>query len=204
ITICISALLLILFQLIDSFSVYSLLLTGGVDEVVAKQLKGIYDRGQPLIQLGTIVATSLSLSIVPLIASAKTRNDNSFIHEKVDLSLRLSIVVGIGASVGLACVLKPTNIMLYENNFGTNVLIIIGFSILFTSISQTVTAILQGIGQPTLPALSVVIGLIVKSILNILLVPSFETAGAAVATVIAFGVILFIQLVMLQKNLPTS
>ena len=37
--------------------------------MAAKEWKGVYDRGQPLLQLGTVVANSLSLSIVPLVSS---------------------------------------------------------------------------------------------------------------------------------------
>ncbi|MFS0865396.1 putative polysaccharide biosynthesis protein [Fredinandcohnia sp. 179-A 10B2 NHS] len=202
-TICISALLLILFQLIDSFTVYSLLVSGGVEEEVAKQAKGIYDRGQPLIQLGTIVATSLSLSLVPLIASAKARNDYAFIQKKVDLALRLGVVVGVGASIGLACVLEPTNIMLFRNNLGTIVLVIIGFSILFTTLSQTITAILQGLGNPYMPAISVLIGMGIKWLLNVILIPQYQTIGAAIATVIAFTVIAFLHFIILKMKLPT-
>ncbi|MEH7222929.1 polysaccharide biosynthesis protein [Bacillus sp. JJ1566] len=201
-TICISALLLILFQLVDSFTVYSLLVSGGMDEEAAKQVKGIYDRGQPLLQLGTVVATSLALSLVPLIASAKARNDMAFIQKKVDLTFRLSIVVGLGAAVGLACVLEPTNIMLFRNDLGTNVLMIIGFSILFTTLSQSITAILQGLGHPFIPAIVVISGMFLKWIFNLLLVPRYETIGAAVATLVAFGVITVIHISILKRKLP--
>ncbi|WP_077620160.1 putative polysaccharide biosynthesis protein [Bacillus sinesaloumensis] len=201
-TICISALLLILFQLVDSFTVYSLLVTSGMEEEAAKQVKGIYDRGQPLLQLGTVVATSLALSLVPLIASAKSRNDIDFIEKKVDLTFRLSVVIGVGASVGLAWVLEPTNIMLFRNDLGTHVLTIIGFSILFTTVSQANTAILQGLGHPFLPAFVVVIGMLLKWILNKLLVPSYETVGAAIATLVAFGVIAALHTLILKWKLP--
>ncbi|MFT4415987.1 putative polysaccharide biosynthesis protein [Fredinandcohnia humi] len=201
-TICMSALLLILFQLIDSFTVYSLLLSEGVQEEAAKQAKGIYDRGQPLIQLGTIVATSLSLSIVPLIASAKVKNDIPYIQKKVDLTVRLGVVVGLGAATGLAFVLEPTNIMLFKNNLGTNVLIVLGFSILFTTLSQIITAILQGLGNPYLPTISVLIGLFIKWALNLLFIPSFKTMGAAVSTVMAFAVITVLLFIIVRKKLP--
>ncbi|WP_010285396.1 putative polysaccharide biosynthesis protein [Bacillus timonensis] len=200
-TICISALLLILFQLVDSFTVFSLLLSGGVEEQVAKQVKGVYDRGQPLLQLGTVVATSLALSLVPLIASAKARNDMAYIRQKVDLTFRLSVVVGLGAAVGLACVLEPTNIMLFRNDLGTNVLMIIGFSILFTTLSQSITAILQGLGHPILPAVVVITGMLIKWILNLLLIPEYQTVGAAVATLIAFGAITGLQIFILKSKL---
>ncbi|WP_099364137.1 putative polysaccharide biosynthesis protein [Fredinandcohnia onubensis] len=201
-TICISALLLILFQLVDSFTVYSLLISGGIEGEAAKQAKGIYDRGQPLLQLGTVVATSLALSLVPLIASAKARNDVAFIEAKVDLTFRLSIVVGIGAAVGLACVLEPTNIMLFRNDLGTNILMIIGLSILFTTLSQSITAILQGLGHPFLPAIVVIIGMLVKWIFNLLLIPGYGTAGAAVATFVAFGIISVLHMAIVKRKLP--
>ncbi|MEH7380105.1 polysaccharide biosynthesis protein [Bacillus sp. JJ1533] len=201
-TICISALLLILFQLVDSFTVYSLLVSGGMEQETAKQVKGIYDRGQPLLQLGTVVATSLALSLVPLIASAKARNDLVFIHEKVDLTFRLSVVVGIGAAVGLACVLEPTNIMLFRNDLGTNVLMIIGFSILFTTLSQSITAVLQGLGHPFLPAIVVLSGMLLKWMFNLLLIPRYGTIGAAVATLVAFGIIAIIHVFIVKRKLP--
>ncbi|WP_449538335.1 putative polysaccharide biosynthesis protein [Ferdinandcohnia sp. Marseille-Q9671] len=201
-TICISALLLILFQLVDSFTVYSMLVSGGMDELTAKQAKGIYDRGQPLLQLGTIVATSLALSLVPLIASAKARNDIPFISKKVELTFRLSVVVGLGAAVGLACVLQPTNIMLFRNDMGTNVLIIIGFSIFFTTLSQTITAILQGLGHSFLPALVVLAGMLLKWVLNVLLIPDYKTFGAAISTFVAFGVITVLHISIVKRKLP--
>ncbi|MEH7383962.1 polysaccharide biosynthesis protein [Bacillus sp. JJ1521] len=201
-TICISALLLILFQLVDSFTIYSLLVSSGMEDETAKQVKGIYDRGQPLLQLGTVVATSLALSLVPLIASAKARNDLVFIQKKVDLTFRLSVVVGLGAAVGLACVLEPTNIMLFRNNLGTNVLIIIGFSILFTTLSQSITAILQGLGDPFIPAIVVVGGMLLKWIFNLLLIPRYETVGAAIATLVGFGVITVSHIIIVKRKLP--
>ena len=75
--ICISNMLLIFMQLADSLNLYSLLLETGMDMDVAKGLKGVYDRGQPLIQLGAVVATSMSLSLVPLITNEKMREKHN-------------------------------------------------------------------------------------------------------------------------------
>ena len=66
--------LLVLLQLADSLNLFSLLVDSGIQENEAKALKGVYDRGQPLIQLGTVVATSMSLSLVPLITKEKMQN----------------------------------------------------------------------------------------------------------------------------------
>ncbi len=200
-TICISGLVLVLIQLIDAFSLYAYLLSSGIEETLAKQLKGIYDRGQPLIQLGTVVATSLSLTLVPLITSAKTRNDHQFISEKSNLAIRISLVVGIGASVGLASVIEPTNIMLFKDTSGSDVLFVLAFSILFTSLALTISPILQGLGSAFVSALIVLVGMAIKWGLNYILIPLNQTMGAAIATVLAFLIIAFLHSLVLQGRI---
>jgi polysaccharide transporter, PST family len=199
ITICISGLLLVLLQLVDSLSVYSLLVSSGWEKEAAKAAKGIFDRGQPLIQLGTVVATSLSLSLVPFISNAKVNGDRSLIKEKINATLRISLVTGLGASVGLACIIEPTNIMLFEDESGSTVLATLGISIVFSSLSLTMFAILQGLGHVYFPVFSVFIGLGVKWILNILLIPTLFTLGSAIATVISLFIITIMQYVYICK-----
>ena len=59
------AAMMILLQLVDSFTVKSALVSAGVPNGLAMSLKGVFDRGQPLIQLGLVVATSVSALLVP-------------------------------------------------------------------------------------------------------------------------------------------
>lgn len=188
-TICLSSLLLILIQLVDALNLYYLLVDGGMGEVLAKETKGIYDRGQPLIQLGTVVATSLALSLVPVIATAKLQNNLHHIHEKVNLSLKVCIVIGAGATAGLLAIIKPTNVMLFTNSSGSETLMVLSVSILFTSLCLTIFAILQGLGYLFVPAFSVFVGVIVKYILNYLLIPEYEVVGAALSTVLSYGIV---------------
>lgn len=204
ILICISSLVLILLQFIDSITVYKVLILNGFDLEAAKELKGAYDRGQPLLQLGTVIATSFSLAIVPLIASAQTRNDHIFIQEKANLSLRISCVFGFAASLGLLVIIKPTNIMLFTNADASEALMVISIAILFSSISITSAAIMQGLGQSFRAAVHVIIGIFVKLLLNLLLLPFFSIAGSSVATVISFATITFLNMMYLQKcsNIP--
>lgn len=69
--ICVSNLVLIFIQMADSVSFYSLLIGAGEPAESAKVLKGVYDRSIPLMQLGTVVTTSFSLSLIPIITAAK-------------------------------------------------------------------------------------------------------------------------------------
>lgn len=201
-TISVSGLLLIFIQLVDSFTLYSLLVSNGIEETAAKALKGVYDRGQPLIQLGTVVATSLSLTLVPLISSAKKREDFSFINEKVTISLKIAIIIGAGAAIGLASIITPTNRMLFQNSLGSQELMVLGVSIFFTTIILTVSAVLNGLGYTYFPAISVMIGIFIKMGLNVVLIPSHSIMGAALATVISFLFITILNGLFLFKKLP--
>jgi O-antigen/teichoic acid export membrane protein len=203
-TICISGMLMIFIQMADALNLYSLLTENGYGIEKAKGIKGIFDRGQPIIQLGTIVAVSMSLSLVPLITSARIKKDISFLRDKIQLAIRIAIVIGVGASVGLWAIIEPANIMLFENNSGSSVLGILSFVILLSSIITTIIAIMQGLGSLLFPAVIVLAIFPLKYMLNNFFVPAFGTMGAAYATLItlifACG-ILYLKFIKMQ-NIP--
>ncbi|RPJ99932.1 putative polysaccharide biosynthesis protein [Priestia endophytica] len=189
--VCLSGMSLLFMQLIDSFTLYGELTSGGIDEITAKVLKGVYDRGLPLIQLGTVVGTAFSLSLVPVISTAFLQKDRRLLQYKASLALRVGTVVGFGAAGGLCLIIKPTNAMLYGDYRGSDVLAILSITVAFTTLAATSSAIIQGMNRVYIPALSVLIGIIVKWQLNELLVPSFGTKGAAFASVMCFAFITF-------------
>ncbi|MBO9131306.1 polysaccharide biosynthesis protein [Bacillus sp. 165] len=199
--ICITNLVLILIQLIDSVSLYSFLLQAGENAHEAKVIKGVYDRAIPLMQLGTIVATSFSLSLIPIITTAIQRKNGSFIKEKVNLAMKITLVIGLAATAGLVCIVRPVNIMLFENADGSNVIAILALSIVFSAISITTASILQGMGKMLEPAFFVIGGIFVKYGGNALLIPFMGIKGAAIATVLALAIIALVNSVYLYSVL---
>ncbi|KOS31113.1 sugar transporter [Bacillus anthracis] len=203
--ICVSNLVLIFIQMADSVSFYSLLIGAGEPAESAKVLKGVYDRSIPLMQLGTVVTTSFSLSLIPIITAAKERGDLTFIREKVRLAMKITFVIGFAAAIGLTCIIQPTNIMLFENSDGSDVLSIsINLSILFSSLSITTASILQGLGQTLNSAIFVVFGGCLKLVLNYILMPYFGAKGAAIATLVALIVISVLNSMLLMRAVSES
>jgi O-antigen/teichoic acid export membrane protein len=199
--ISISGMLLILLQLADSLNMYASLLAMGLTEEEAKSAKGIFDRGQPLIQLGTVVATSMSLSLVPAISGDKSSNRREKILPKVRLALQTSLVFGAAAAVGLYSIIVPVNIMLFENADGSDVLGLLSLMILFGSVILTIMSILQGLDKSIFPAAVILAGFGLKYILNLVLIPAQGTIGAAVATLAAMLVVMFILIFKLRREL---
>lgn len=193
--VCISSLTLILFQLSDAFQIYSKLIGQGMPEEVAKGMKGVYDRGQPILQFGLILAASLSLAIVPFITSVKDKPKE--LGEYTQLAVKISLTVGAAASIGLILLMDQINIMLFENDYGTNVLRLLALAIFFASVNAVVIGILQGLGNTVYPAFIVLIGLLVKVILNYIWIEEWGITGAALATNAA----LVFMLIFLRRKL---
>jgi O-antigen/teichoic acid export membrane protein len=199
--ISVSGMLLILFQLADSLNMYNSLLDTGLTADDAKSAKGIFDRGQPLIQLGAVVATSMSLSLVPAISRDKSSNRHEGILAKVRLALQTSLVFGAAAAVGLSSIMVPVNIMLFKNAAGSNVLAVLSLMILFASVILTIMSILQGLDHSLFPAAVVLAGFGMKYILNLILIPNLGTMGAACATLLAMLAVMMVLIAKLRREL---
>lgn len=197
--ICVTVVMFALFQLVDALQVVPGLQMKGLDLLDAKISKGIFDRGQPLLQLGTVLATSMALPLIPYIANSKKERNQERIIQLTGQTLKFSFIIGGAAAVGLAIIIVPTNVFLYEDASGSLALGILGAAILFGSIAITSSAILQGIGKIGYPVMFILLSLIIKALLNKWMLPIWGIPGAAITTVISTGFVACCNLWMVQR-----
>ncbi|MDQ0418278.1 PST family polysaccharide transporter [Croceifilum oryzae] len=191
--ICLGSLVLPLYQLVDSFTVANILEQAkGEDFAIAQ--KGIYDRGQPLIQFASFFAAAISLSLVPSIADLRARGEVKKAEERARLALRLTWMLGLPASIGLFIIAEPVNVMLFEDSAGSTALAILAFSAFFSTLGVTSVGILQGFGKLYLPVLFLFLGSILKIGLNYSLIPQMGIEGAAWASVLAYALSTYLTL----------
>ncbi|MDV6378976.1 oligosaccharide flippase family protein [Sporosarcina sp. GW1-11] len=184
-----SSLILLVFQLVDSFTIYNALIQSGIASERAMEMKGVYDRGQPLAQMGILLASTLALALVPLIAHHATKQDGKGALPFISLTFRTSILFGWAATVGLILVLPYVNEMLFETRTGSVALIIFSIQILWLSIILPLTAILQGSNKVRGPLLLMLLGVIIKLVLTPMLVKQYGIEGAAIAGAFAFAIV---------------
>ncbi|WLD93467.1 polysaccharide biosynthesis protein [Alkalihalobacillus sp. AL-G] len=197
--ICVTTVMLALFQLIDAFQVVPALLESGAGLREAIVSKGIFDRGQPLLQLGTVIATAMALPLIPFIAKAKQNHDNAQIKTFTGVSLKFSFIFGGAAAVGLSVIIVPTNVFLYQDADGSFALGLLSAAILFGSLAITSSAVLQGLGKIGYPVLFIFVALIVKGLLNSVLIPMFGIAGSALSTVIGTAIVTILNMIMIDR-----
>ena len=194
-----SSLILLVFQLVDSFTVYNGLVEAGAASVAAMEMKGVYDRGQPLAQMGILLASTLALALVPLIAHHAAKPDGRGALPFISLTFRTSILFGWAATVGLILVLPFINEMLFQTRTGSAALIIFCIQIFWLSIILPLTAILQGSGKVRGPLLILLLGVALKLTTTPLLVRLYGIEGAAASGAIAFGVVALLLIFYFKK-----
>ena len=192
---CLNNMYLLLFQLLDSFQLFSALIAEGIPAADAKVMKGIYDRGQPLIQVGLVVATSLSLSLVPVLTSLQRKKAVEEVKKMCRLAIKVSSVIGLGAALGLIGILKSVNIMLFKDNEGLETLAVLSVLILLASLLITCSTIMQTMGFWKPSVLIILSSIVMKGVLNPWLISEYGIKGAAysslLALIVACGLLLF-------------
>lgn len=161
--ICVSALVIPIFSLTDSFLAINIFrYIWNVDGLTADTWFGIYSRGGPLLQMASLFGSSIALSIVPAIAEAKRQGDEERVTTLTKLSLRFAWLIGLPAGLGLTAVAEGANLALYGDMEGTRAMAILGVSAIPLSLLLATNGILQGVGKEKVPALHLLYGVLVK------------------------------------------
>lgn len=143
-----------------------------------------------LIQIPTIITIALAASLVPSISEALALKNQNIIRRNTNLVIRLTLILGLPAAVGLFILAEPIMVMLFNNAEAALPLRVKAFSVIFITLYQTTTAILQGMGKTILPVKHMLLGAFIKVILTWTLTaqPSINIQGAAFATVVGFAI----------------
>ncbi|MBO0440737.1 putative polysaccharide biosynthesis protein [Candidatus Enterococcus ikei] len=192
---------LIFFQLIDSFLVKNSLVASGISDSAAKIDKGVYDRGQPLVQLGLVVALALSSSFLPALTKYFMGQEQARFLQAAKMFLRLTTTVASAASLGLVLLLPYMNFALFKDYKGNGVLGIYVCSIAFMAVIQAYQSVFQSRNQFTPSMLSAGIGLLIKLFLTGPLTYAWGTIGASGSTIAGLIATLFCLVLFSKKEI---
>lgn len=149
---------------------------------------------QTLINFPQVLSVAMAMSLVPSISDAFSRRDKESIRATTNSGIRTTLLIGLPSAAGLFILSKPIIGLIYYSKSPAviaetgEILAILAISLIFLTLVQSLTAILQGIGKPMIPVKNLAIGAIVKVILTYVLVsiPSIQIKGAAISTVITY------------------
>ena len=172
--------------LIDSWMVPNRLAVGGITYDRALELFGqLSGKFNTLTNLPAAISSSLAIAIVPAIAASKAIGDHKAVSAKLNMALRAAMLLTIPIAFGLG-VLGPQIVpMLFPSHPEGGTLFIIGFpSIIFLSLSQIATGVLQAIGKISIPVFAAAAGAAAKVAVGYVLLanPDINIYGAIFGT----------------------
>ncbi len=201
IPITLGALVLPLMNLVDAVIVPNRLQVAGFSIEMASQLYGrLAGMAMVLVNFPTIISVALAASLVPAISEAFAQNKNKLIKKRTETALRLTILIGLPSAAGLFILAEPLTSVIFGNALAAVPLRIVSWGVLFITIQQSTSGIIQGIGKTKIPARNLFIGAIVNAFLNYTLtaLPIFGIKGASIGTVTGFAVAAILNLISLK------
>ena len=191
-------------NLVDMSMVMDRLLASGAytyeqAEVLYGQLQGKY---VTLTTLPVAISTAVATASIPNIAGSMVLKDYEAVHRKINMAIKISMVISIPAAIGMAVLSPQILLMLFPTAPEGGTLLRVGsFSIIFLALSQIVTGTLQGIGKVKTPAINAAFGAVAKIIVNYLLIgiPIFNVNGAVIATIVCYMVASGLNLIALIR-----
>src|SRR5690625_3779007 len=174
---------LLIIQFADVFTLVPGLLEYGLSNTEAMEAKGVFDRGQPLIQLGTVLGSSFALALIPALSKRRLEEDPAKFRGYIEGVFLFSFYLAAGAVIGLVMIVPETNTLLFQNTKGTTSLRILSFAIFLSSISITGASVLQGLGYFKRSAGMIVGAFLIKWMANQLILPIWCINGSDIAIV---------------------
>jgi polysaccharide transporter, PST family len=187
-TLILSASILVVFQLVDSFTI-----TRRLSKLIAFthaiEMKGIYDRGLPLIQVAIFFVSPLIAAYLPHIKGYNIKKEYGTLIEFIFL-------LALPATVGLIMVFTKVNNLLFKGDALHTTLQISLVAIVIYAIILALTA-LPGNSQSTTPILMG--GIALKLLLNIILINSkLGIMGASISTIL--GLLFIVVSLMIARR----
>lgn len=204
IPITVSSLLGNLGKNVDSVTIVRLL-KNKIGEETAKRKYGILSsKIDILFALPLSFNSAISTALVPEISEKKARGDLKGIVDKINFSLKITLLIGIPSVFGMCFYSERIFRLLFPMQAdGYSLLSLASFGIIFALLIQTISGILQGLGKTKILLISSIVGLIVKIILNFTLIPieGIYEKGAIIGNIFSNFVSFIILYVTLKKNI---
>lgn len=190
----------------DSIIIVNILKAFGLKQSVATAQYGIISGPvNSLINMPVVAIMSLAVAVVPSVSASRATRDIDGVMLKSSLCVRLAYLLGIPFAFFLAVFARNVVGALYptlsEQNtiVAVNVLRITAANVVFLSVMQIYVSLLQAVDKTKCAVFSLIAGIIVKIVLDVVLTMYIGINGAAIASLALPVVAYFCTLISYYK-----
>lgn len=176
----------------------------------AREMSGTYGKTQSLYNLPFAMVAPLTASIIPAVSACLSKRDRRGAQRISESAIRMGLLVSLPMGMGLFALGGPIIELIFPStvdaSIGGPLLSVLGLASMFVSLQLLCNAILQANGMVNLPILAVVIGGVIKIVVNYLLVgnPAIRIYGAPVGTLCCFAVMAGLEVFIIRRAVPAA
>ena len=173
----------------------------------ARNLYGIYSKTMSIYNLPFSMMVPLTACIIPAVSASLARRDHLGAQKVSESALRIGLLLALPMGMGLFALGGPIMGLLFPSidvEVAGPLLSVLGLASIFVALQLLCNSILQANGMVNLPILAVVIGGVVKVVVNFILVgnPDIRINGAPVGTLCCFIVISALEIFIIRRSIP--
>ena len=200
-------------QVINLFDtmIYMRRLTGALQwtEKMADSAKGVYNFCQTVFALPCSFIPTITIAVIPAITASLTRKDLAEAKATSESSVRTMALIAMPCAAGLFVMAEPVIRLLCSTytedriQLAATMLAILGLTVIFNSLVLLLNAIMQAHGDVVTPVVNMLIGGIIKIIVNYILVgqPNLNIVGAPIGTFICYISITALDLIAMKRHI---
>ena len=225
IPVTLSSSIMTLTSTIDMISVKQALINSGLPVLSEAQIDALKESGQrfvltansaygaytgcttSLFNLPPTITQTIGISVLPFISELFAKNQKSEAYKNMDSSMRIVSLIAAPCAIGMSFFSFPILSLLFGSKPDEVALAAPAFSILalgiyLVAMSYPTSLFLQACGRVNTPLIAMGIGAVLKLVTNYVLVsqPALRINGAPFGTLLCYGSILIINLVMLYRT----
>lgn len=200
-------------QIINLFDtmIYMRRLTGALQwtKKMADSAKGVYNFCQTVFALPCSFIPTITIAVIPAITASLTRKDLAEAKATSESSVRTMALIAMPCAAGLFVMAEPVIRLLCSTytedkiQLAATMLAILGLTVIFNSLVLLLNAIMQAHGDVVTPVVNMLIGGIIKIIVNYILVgqPNLNIVGAPIGTFICYISITALDLIAMKRHI---
>jgi O-antigen/teichoic acid export membrane protein len=158
-----------------------------------------------LIMIPVSLATAFGLTLIPTITESFTERNFRLLNKQIDQTMQLILFLLLPAVVGLSLLSGPAYYLFYgsENlhpEMGQPILFWYSPVAVLFALFTINAAILQGINKQKFAVVSLMLGVLIKIVLNIPLIGLFQGYGSILATTLGYSASLLYGFIMIKRH----
>ena len=158
------------------------------------------------------ISTGIIISLIPNLTSSSVKGDKKDVHHKINQTLQVLLFISVPMTLGLSFLSEPVWEVFYGNNseYGAVILKYFVFVGLIISTYTSLVSIVQVLKYYKEVFISLVVGVVLKLVLNVPLINLFNNLGLApvygsiTATILGYVVGIILCLIFLRRKCGVS